>query len=269
MNKVSKLFKALGLIIKQPSLLNHVINSDEAMKAQVVKKYNLPHGLKSVDLLDLVPGFHETVFPFSGLEGSSTPLDIALLRSLAKSYTHCSFLEIGTWRGESVANVAFVAHDCVTVNLPDEEMLAMGHHEKYVGLHRFFSNKLKNVMHLQKNSRTFDFKTLNKKFDLIFVDGDHHYESVKNDTAKVFELLRDESSVIVWHDYLRHSGEVRYEVLAGILDGAPAPFRNNIYSVSNTLCAIFTRKSYPAAFPEQHSNPNKVFNIEIKALRDF
>ena len=153
--------------------------------------------------------------------------------------------------------------------MPDEEMLQMGLPEKYVGLHRFFSNKLKNVLHIQKNSTTFDFKTLNKKFDLIFVDGDHHYEQVKNDTAKVFELLRDENSVIVWHDYARSPGEVRFEVLAGILDGCPPPFRNNLYAVSNTLCAIFTRKSYPAAFVDQHNNPNKVFTVEVKAIKDF
>lgn len=239
------------------------------MKERVTKKHNLPRGLKTIDLLDIFPGFHETVYPYSGLEGSSTPLDMALLRGLAKMFPHCSYLEIGTWRGESVANVALLANDCTTVNLPDEEMRAMGMPEKYVGLHRFFSNKLHNVTHIQQNSSTFDFKTLNKKFDLIFVDGDHHYEQVKSDTQKVFELLRDENSIIVWHDYARNPGEVRFEVLAGILDGCPGQYRDNLYCVSNTLCAIFTRKNYPATFNEQHANPNKVFSITIKSENDF
>ena len=104
-------------------------------------------------------------------------------------------------------------------------MLRMGLAKEYVGLHRFFSKNFKNVEHIQQNSSTFDFKTLNKKFDLIFVDGDHHYEQVKQDTENVFNLLRNENSIIVWHDYLYDSGEIRFEVLAGILAGCPSKTR--------------------------------------------
>ncbi len=265
MGKLRKFLQALSLIARQPSLLNHVINANEVMKETVTKKHDLPAGLKTIDLLDLFPHFHETISPFSGLEGSSTPLDLALLKSVAKTFTDCSYLEIGTWRGESVANVASVAHDCTTINLPDNEMLQSGFPAKYVGLHRFFSNGLKNVEHIQSHSSS--YKTTNKKFDLIFVDGDHHYEQVRKDTEIVFELLRDENSVIVWHDYMNHAGELRFEVLAGILAGCPPQFRSNLYHVSNTLCAIFIRKNYASAFVEPFHNPNKIFTMEVDARR--
>ena len=267
MSKIHKALHALSLIIKQPSLLNHVINAEEVMKDKVAGKYGLPSpgGLKTIDLLDLFPDFKESVSPFSGMEGSSSPLDLALLRGLAKSFKACSYLEIGTWRGESVANVSAVANDCTTINLPDDEMLQMGLPENYVRQHRLFSDTLKNVTHIQQNTTTFDFKTLHKKFDLIFVDGDHHFDMVKNDTQKVFELLRDKNSVIVWHDYASNPGEVRFEVLAGILAGCPPELKDNLFYVSNTLCAIFTRCNYRAAHIALHSRPNKVFSLEIKA----
>jgi predicted O-methyltransferase YrrM len=191
------------------------------------------------------------------------PSDLALLKQLAGTFPECAYLEIGTWRGESVANVAGIAKECVTINLPDEEMHKRGLPEKYIQLHRFFSTHLPNVMHVQHHSSTFDFSTLDKKFDLIFVDGDHHYDQVRTDTENVFKLLRNENSVIVWHDYAFDPEHVRYEVLAGILDGCPAESRKNLVHVSNTLCALFTRKKYPAQFFVPYSRPGNVFELTI------
>jgi len=179
MNKISKLFKAISLIIKQPALLNKVLDDKDVNKKEVVRSYNLPEGLKTIDILDLFPDFEETVQPFCSLDGGSTPLDLALLKAIAKSKPECDYFEIGTWRGESVANVASVAKHCTTLNLPDKDMLEMGLDKRYVDLHRFFSKELKNVTHLQANSQSFDFSPHFNKYDLVFIDGDHHYESVK------------------------------------------------------------------------------------------
>lgn len=263
MNKLNKLFKAIELIVKQPSLLNKVLDDADINKQQVIEKYNLPKGLKSVEILELLPDFNETVAPYCARDGGSTPIDLALLKALARTKTDCTYFEIGTWMGESVSNVASLAKQCTTLNLPDEDLLKMGLDKNYVGLHRFFSKNLKNVIHLQANSQTFDFDSFNQKFDLIFIDGDHHYESVKNDTANAFKLLKDENSVIVWHDYGNTPADIRWDVLRGILDGTPAEKHDKIYRVSNTLCAIFTNKSVKSAYLEPFSSPNKLFSIHI------
>ncbi|MDP1746019.1 MAG: class I SAM-dependent methyltransferase, partial [Bacteroidota bacterium] len=181
-----------------------------------------------------------------------------------KRKTDCTYFEIGTWRGESAANVASVAKQVVTLNLPDEEMLKIGLDKKYVGLHRFFSNGFKNVTHIQANSQTFDYNSLNQKFDLIFIDGDHHYESVKNDSTNAFKLLKDENSIIIWHDYGNDPSDIRWDVLRGILDGTPNEKRNNLYRVSNTLCAIYTAGIVKAEYFESFSDPNKFFSISLK-----
>jgi predicted O-methyltransferase YrrM len=192
------------------------------------------------------------------------PTDLALLRSLCVKHDVKDYLEIGTWRGESVANVAACGASCVSVNLPDAEMRAMGLDERYIGMHRFFSEKLSNVQHIQANSHHFDFTSLNKKFDLIFIDGDHHTESIAKDTATAFSLLKNESSLIVWHDYAFSPETPRYEVLAGILQACPAGERGNLYHVSNTMCALYSKEKLPAQVLVRDAKPEKFFSLQMK-----
>ena len=132
----------------------------------------------------------------------------------------------------------------------------------------FFSKDLTNVIHIETNSLTFNFDLLNKKFDLIFIDGDHSIKAVTSDTKNAFKLLKDENSIIVWHDYGYTPERIRYITLAGIMEGCPPQFRDNIYHISNTLCAIFTRGKYDIKkwiFPEI---PNKVFKLNISVVHD-
>ena len=267
MTKLGKLFKAIGLILKQPSLLNKVLDDADINKAEVIKKYQLPNGFATVDITELIPGFNETVEPFSYLDGGSTPIDLALLKGLAKKTDNCEYFEIGTWRGESVANIASVAKHCTTINLPDAEMLEMGLDKKYVELHRFFSKGIKNITHIQANSQTFNYESLNKKFDLIFIDGNHHYESVMNDTRNAFALLKDENSMIVWHDYGHNPNDVRWDVLRGILEGTPKGKIKKLYRVSNTLCAIYTNSNIKSYQQENFETPNKSFTIMLSSKK--
>ncbi len=264
MSKISKAAGILKTLITNPKSILTVLEQEDNFQKLIQKDHPaFSNGLPVLNILDLFPGMNETVSPYSFLDGTSLPSDLALLKLLARKFPDCVYLEIGTWRGESVANVASVAKECVTINLPDVEMRKRGLPEKYIQLHRFFSGHLPHVKHIQHHSSTFDFTSLEKKFDLIFVDGDHHYDQVKTDTQNVFQLLRDENSVIVWHDYARSPELVRHEVLAGILDGCPAEFRSNLFHVSNTLCAIFTQKKYTAHSFVPFSTPDQVFELTI------
>jgi predicted O-methyltransferase YrrM len=263
MNKLSKLIRAFSLILKQPSLLNKVLDDSNVHQTAVIEKHGLSNGLAVININSLLPGFNETIDPFCYLDGGSTPIDLALLKGLARKKHDCEYFEIGTWRGESAANVASVANHCTTLNLSDIEMKEMGLDKKYIDLHRFFSKDLKNITHLQGNSKTFNFKNLEKKFDLVFIDGDHHYESVMNDTKNAFKLLKDERSVIVWHDYGTNPNDIRWDVLRGILDGTPDDKKSKLYRVSNTLCAIYTNQDLQSYQQERIETPDKSFVISI------
>jgi hypothetical protein len=265
MNKISKLFKAISLIVTKPSLLNKVLDDAGVNRSEVTEKFKLSNGLRTISITDLIPDLDITVDPFCYLDGGSTPIDLALLKALAKRQAGCEYFEVGTWRGESVANVASVAKHCTSLNLPDDEMIKMGLQKKYVDLHRFFSQKLPNVTHIQANSLTFDYSLLKKKFDLIFIDGDHHFESVMTDTRNAFTLLKDDNSIIVWHDYGHSPNDVRWDVLRGILEGTPPDKRDKLFRVSNTLCAIYINSSVRSYQQETFETPDKIFSINIVA----
>lgn len=247
------------------------ILAEEHYKGLVSKKWKeLERGLPVVDILDLFPRFEETVNPFSLVKGGNIlPIDTALLTAIAKKSDSCRYLEIGTLCGGGVANVAKVAKECVTVDLPPAEM-----RKKLKRSDRFFkegcgffSKSLGNVKHILCDSKTLDFSTLDGKFDLIFIDGGHEYQTVKKDTENAFKMLRDNSSVIVWHDYKYDNLEdIRWEVFAGVLDGCPKEKINNLYYVSDTICAIYLEGDSKIKKGESPPEiPDKRFSIKISA----
>lgn len=263
MGKINKFFKSITLILKQPALLNNVINDEKQWQKQVSKRHQLENGLPVVDINELIPGFSGRLEIFSFLDGGSLPTDILLLKKLAESINDCSYFEIGTWRGESVANVAPVAKECYSLNLGDEELRKLNFPEEYIAQQALYSKKIPTITHLHGDSRTFDFAGLNKKFDLVFIDGDHHYEFVKNDTEKVFAHLLHDESIVVWHDYAYNPEKIRFEVLAGILDALPEEMHKNIYHVGNTLTAIYTKKQLNTAPLDPPVKPKHIFQVDL------
>jgi predicted O-methyltransferase YrrM len=263
MNKLFKTLRALSLIAKNPWLLNKILDEDKQWQKRVEEKYALGQGLPVVRAENLFGDFSETISPYASLDGSSLPTDLALLRKLARSFDRCSYFEIGTWRGESVANVAAVAEECYSLNLSADQLGKLGMDGKYIGLHRHFSSHLENVTHLEGDSREFDFASLNKKFDLIFIDGDHHYEIVKSDTEKVFRHLLHQRSVVVWHDYAYNPERIRFEVMMGILDGCPKEFHHRIYHAANTMCAIYMNRETGSVPFNSPQVPEGFFEVTI------
>jgi len=264
MSRFFKVFQALSLVIRNPWLLNKVLDDDRFWKNKVSKQFGFPSGLPVIRAEELFGDFSETVEPFAFLDGGSLPTDLALLKKLARRIPHCSYFEIGTWRGESVANVASVAETCFTLNLSAVEMKSMELDQRYIDLHRFYSRNIPNVIHLEGNTLSYDFKALNRKFDLIFIDGDHHFKMVKNDTQKVLSQLIHENSVIVWHDYALNPETVRNEVLAGILDGCPVSFHKNIFHIAHTLSAVYLPGHTGEKYLDVPVEPSGSFQVDIR-----
>jgi hypothetical protein len=266
MRKLALIFPFLQVLMTNPSVIFkaifHAINIHKSRK-RVFTYPEFNTGLPEVDLLELFPDFKETVNPYTHLYGTSLPIDLAVLIKLAKQFKDCEYLEIGSWRGESLANVAPFCKRCVSVSLSDEEMRQMGMNERMINMQRFFSKTISNVHHIGANSRKYDFSKLGK-FDLIFVDGDHSANGVRIDTEKVFQLLRDENSVIVWHDYVSNYEHINWEVFDGILSGTPADKRNNIFHITNTLCAVYINKQVKVSVPNYPKTPDKEFIISIQ-----
>ncbi len=240
MKKIRKKWKAVSALMRNPWLLNRVLEEESLWVASMRKKGFSENGLPVVSWETLFPEFSETIETFAFLDGGSLPTDIALLKGLARKFSSCNYFEIGTWRGESVANVADVpGARCTTLNLSGQEMMRQGASGKYAAMQGLFSKGRSNIRHVEGNTLTFDFGGLGQKFDLIFIDGDHHFETVKSDTEKVFEHLVHENSMVVWHDYGHNPEKVRWEVFAALWEGTPPEKRNHLVHVENTLCAVY------------------------------
>ena len=263
MSRLGKAIKALWWILRRPVLLNRVLTDEDTWRSYVEKRHHLPGGLLVVGMDQLVGSGPIALGPMTFLDGGSLPTDMMLLAGLAEGIEECAYFEIGTWRGESVATVASRALSCHTLCLSDEVMLKMGMHPNTISSHSLFSKELHNVTQLRGDSRSFDFEQLNRKFDLIFIDGDHHYDFIKSDTENIFRHLVHEKSIVVWHDYGFHPDQVRYEVMAAILDGVGSERAALVYHVAHTKSAIFTGAkmvSEPANFPVV---PKEYFKTEI------
>jgi predicted O-methyltransferase YrrM len=262
--------KAVKFLLKNPiSVLKKGILAQEEdnHKKCIQSKYGFEK-LPTIDLLDLFPDLDENLDCYSFLNGTSLITDLILLKSLAKKQENCSYLEIGSWRGESLANVSPVSKKCVSVTLSEIQMREMNFDEGFIKVHGIFSKNFENIEFIGANSHDFDFNSLNQKFDLIFIDGDHSYKGVLNDTKKVFNLRKDSNSVIVWHDYAFNTEDTRHSVLEAILDGIPKEFHKNLYHVSNTMCAIYIEnKNFETYFTKFPSYPNKKFRIGISAQK--
>ncbi len=264
MSKLTKLFKTLKLVIKQPSLVNHILNADEVW-SNYIKNKNLGNPtLPIVDIENLIPNFNVRLDYFTFLGGGSLPTDIILLKELAGQINNCNYFEIGTFRGESVVNVAQKAKECYTLNLSKQQIIDLNLPDHFADVIGFFSKDKSNIIHLEGDSLTFDYAGLNKKFDLIFIDGNHTFDYVKSDTINVFKHLMHENTIVVWHDYAYTPEKTRPEILAAILEGVPKNEHQHLYHVSNTLCAIYTKKPFKTYKFEAVSVPKKVFEIDVK-----
>lgn len=267
MNKFSLLLSFPGLLFTQlGALLKHLYHFAVKHRSMdiVRNKHGLPNGFPTVDLLTLFPDFEEDVVNYTYLDGTSRLIDLAVLRAVCRRFEGCEYLEIGSWRGESLSNVAEVAEKVVSISLSEEEMKTRGW-AKEAEFQRMFSKGLANVEHIGHDSMTFDFDKWGRKFDVIFIDGDHAYDAVVKDTANCFKLLKNEHSVILWHDTTENYEQPRWEVVAGILDGAPAEARGKIYHISNCLISIYLPNAVEASFPPSPQVPNKTFQVKMTA----
>ncbi len=265
MNKYTTALKALSKIVRNPWLLNHVLQDKDEWEKYVEDHYPSLTSLPVINFDQLAgDNLQDKLSLFTFLDGGSLVTDILLLKVLAGKFEHCSYFEIGTWRGESVSNVAEVSKECFTLNLSDEELMKMGVDQRVIELQGFFSKKLKNVVHLRGNSKSFNFAGLNKKFDLIFIDGSHHYAMVKNDTEKVFTYLVHQNSIVVWHDYAITPEETRYEVFAGILDAMPKKMHDRLFHVAHTKSAIYTPQSLEGRRLQSPVIPESFFQVDLR-----
>jgi hypothetical protein len=210
----------------------------DAWRDYVAREYSLETGLNHVYLDSLFDRAIHEVGPISHLMSGLTAADLALLRGLATLFDGCTYFEIAERRSESLANMADVARECCVLHRPVAEMRKKGVRNKYMYLMGSYSRAFDNVVFLSGDPATFDFTSLGRKFDIAFINSGHEYERVLTSTRKTMEYIIHDKSIVVWHEYSYFPEQIRYEVLAAILDGTDPARREQLSFVSSTKCAI-------------------------------
>lgn len=264
--KFTILAKGISLLIRKPALLNTLIDLEDQHEHSVKDSFQLQTGFPEIDYFKLWNSDTEEILPFAFLDGGSLPTDLALLRILAKKLNAQTYFEIGTWRGESASNVASIIPHCFTLNLSTEQMRTRNWAEEYIQLHEHYSKAHKNITHLHGDSREYDFTEYHGKMDLVFVDGDHHYLSVVQDTHTAFKLIRP-GGIIVWHDYGHSPESIRWNVAHAILEGCPIELRAKLYAISNTLCAAYLPFEVQTQTRHYPRKPEHSFKITLERIQ--
>lgn len=268
-NRISILSNIISELVRRPSSIYRVLQSDiedgKFGRDYVKQRYQI-ESLPAVSIESLVGQLEETIPYYSYLPGTSLTIDIALLMALARRFESCTYLEIGSWRGESLAAVASIAKHCFSITLGKKEMAEIGLSEDQIALHGHYTKHLKNIAEIHADSTRFDFDGMKERIDLVFIDGSHKKEDIQSDTKNAFRLLRNDQSIIVWHDYGWDTERVRYNTLAGIFDGLPSEKeKKHLYHVAQTKCAIywpFEVRSFPL---KRHGLPKQDFSITVRS----
>jgi predicted O-methyltransferase YrrM len=133
------------------------------------------------------------------LTGHPNKVDLMFVCAIAKHRRASSIFEFGTYIGRTAYHLTFSSPNAhvTTLNLPPAEDPRYG---RYIGRMFKGTDRERFITQIFEDSRKFDTTPLRNSFDFVFVDGDHAYELVKNDTRKAFELLKP-GGIIIWHDF--------------------------------------------------------------------
>lgn len=171
--------------------------------------------------------------------GGSGALDYAFLHQVAEKYCCRKYLEIGTYIGESINILTDCCDELYSITASLDSPYSMKEWCKIMGVPCFsnrlvYSSKIK--QYLVNDSKSFDFSVVPDDIDLFFIDGDHSYEGVYNDTKNVFSIKK-ENSIVVWHDF-KMAGSYRTEVVTAVRDAIGDRFKN-VYVTDNNICGIY------------------------------
>lgn len=265
MKKINSIFLAIPIFIKHfRTLLKQLLFFSELKMGEdfvLAKLKGKP--FQELEIFDISPSFEEEVEGVTFLEGASTAVDLAFIKSIVKSKKDCDYLEIGSFRGESLINILPVCKSATSISLSPSEMAGMNIPKDYIEADYCLVEPNDKLTRIQHNSLTFDYTSLNKKYDVIFIDGDHSTNGVKSDTQNALKLLKDESSIIIWHDCSFSYSDIRYDVIRGVILGLGDQNFADFYRVRNTLCGIYTKNISASKIQKNVNIPNKVFDVKI------
>lgn len=159
--------------------------------------------LREVTLVELFgSGIEQVEVPYGCINeytGKQNQAELFIVNTIARHVKADAIFEFGTFTGRTTYFLTFSSANTsvVTLDLPPD---TSGRYIENVGYYFKGTGRDDRIKQIFMDSKKFDPAPYKKSMDLIFIDGDHSYEGVKNDTEKALEMLKP-GGIILWHDY--------------------------------------------------------------------
>lgn len=126
--------------------------------------------------------------------GDVTTYELYVLNSLVSAWAPRNIFEIGTLHGRTTVNLL--------ENAEQLDMLYTLDILENLPANKFSTHpRVSKVKRIVADSRKLDVGPYTGRMDLVFIDADHTFDAVLNDSRKSFEMLSP-NGCIIWHDYM-------------------------------------------------------------------
>jgi predicted O-methyltransferase YrrM len=222
---IGNLFRKFTTFLKDPKPTIGFIQSGETL-SKIKPKDPEATRLSSWDygkiarepLIEVFPGIEKVNVKLfrtfdRDLDTSITAQEILVLCSIVSFTKAKNVLEIGTYNGNTALNLAVNTPPDATIttidlppdwdgalafDVPEDSLNATDITE--IGIQYKNTKFVEKINQVYGDSAKLNWKKLPIPFDLVFIDGCHHYKYVKHDTEKALKHLRA-GGIIIWHDY--------------------------------------------------------------------
>ncbi len=208
------------------------------------------------------------------MTGGSRILDYAFLKVVAKKMKCNTYLEIGTYIGESINILTDICERLISVTAEPGSEYSMNGWCKELDVPDYSDRLARDpkIEHYYTDSKLFDFSTVGNDIDLYFIDGDHSYAGVRTDTENVFKN-RKRDSIIIWHDFKESSTEFNYDVITGVYDALNEADFEKVYITNNNICGIYIPDKYRSLFdicPLKYGEKELyIYDTSLVCMRDM
>lgn len=144
---------------------------------------------------------------------NTDPFEMLSICSLLKDNQAAMVFEIGTFDGRTTRamamNLPAGSGHIYTLNLPpDASDVALQTSTVDVqlaskvtsGMHFIGTPEQQCITQVWGDSAAFDFSPYFQQMDLVFIDGAHSEDYVRNDTLQALKMIRPSGGVVIWHD---------------------------------------------------------------------